>query len=122
MVKSFPTKTRRAGRFFGSQSRRSKALRKGRTAGQSSTVGYRLRRYVSILQMRQILLAPWPFQIRQHRKSRANALVQHAPAQRNKRGRGGKFTNRRARSDAPYPCTGHRAVATNAVNSYKLPL
>src|SRR5438105_12079653 len=87
MVKSFPTKTRRAGRFFGSQSRRSKALRKGRTAGQSSAVGYRLRRYVSILQMRQILLAPWPFRIPRPRKSPANALVQDAPARRSERGR-----------------------------------
>src|SRR4029077_15090622 len=73
MAKSFPTKTRLAGRFFGSQSRRSKAPRKARTAGQSSTVGYRLRRYVSILQMKQILLAPWPFRISRQRTSQTNA-------------------------------------------------
>src|SRR5437773_11054074 len=74
MVKSFPTKTRRVGRFFGSQSRRSKALRKGRTAGQSSTTGSRLLPCASISQMRQILLAPWPFRIPQRRRSRANAV------------------------------------------------
>ena len=74
MVKSFPTKTRPAGRFFGSQSRRSKALRKGRTAGQSSTTGSRLLPCASISQMRQILLAPWPFRIPQRRRSRANAV------------------------------------------------
>src|SRR5205823_14120985 len=70
----FPTKTRPAGRFFGSQSRRSKALRKGQTAGQLSTVGCRLLHYVSISQMRQILLAPWPFRIPQRRRSRANTV------------------------------------------------
>src|SRR6476620_8594167 len=74
MSKSFSTKTRRAGRFFGSQSPRSKAPRKARIAGQSSTVGRRLRRYVSISQMRRILLAPCPFQIPQRRRSRANAV------------------------------------------------
>src|SRR5947207_1873357 len=74
MAKSFPTKTRRAGRFFGSQSRRSKAPRKGQIAGQLSTVGYRSHRCVSISQTRQTLLAPWLFQIPRLRKSPANAV------------------------------------------------
>src|SRR5438874_385699 len=78
MVRSFPTKTRRVGRFFGSQSRRSKAPRKARIAGQSSTVGCRLRRYVSISQTRQTLLARWPFRIPQQRRSRANAVNDNA--------------------------------------------
>src|SRR5215208_6633983 len=79
MVKSFPTKTRRAARFFGSQSPPSKAPRKARIAGQSSTGGRRLPRYVSISPMRQILLAPCPFQIPQRRRSRANAVNDALP-------------------------------------------
>src|SRR5262245_57025441 len=79
MAKSFPTKTRLVGRFFGSRSRRLKAPRKGRIAGQSSTVGYRLRHCVSISQMRQTLLAPWPFQIHQPQRSRTNAVSDALP-------------------------------------------
>src|SRR5213080_3135186 len=85
MAKSFPPKTRPAGRFFGSQSRRSKAPPKALIAGQSSTVGCRLRRYVSISQTRQTLLTPWTFRLPQRRTSRANALVQDPPAQENER-------------------------------------
>src|SRR5947207_937964 len=79
MAKSFPTKTRRAGRFFGSQSRRSKAPRKGRIAGQLSTVGYPSHRCVSISQTRQTLLAPWLFQIHQRRRCRANGANDALP-------------------------------------------
>ena len=75
----FPTKTRPVGRFFGSQSPRLKALRKGRIAGQSSTVGYRLLRCVSISRMRRTSLAPWLFQISRLRGSAANAVNDTLP-------------------------------------------
>ncbi len=71
--------TQLAGRFSGSQSRRSKAPRKGRIAGQSSTVGYRLLRCVSISPMKQTLLAPWPFQIPRPQSSPANAVNDALP-------------------------------------------
>src|SRR6478735_1290191 len=74
MVKSFPTKTQQDGRFFGSQLPRLRALRKGRIAGQSSTVGYQLLRCVSILQMKRTLLAPWPFQILRPQRFPENAV------------------------------------------------
>src|SRR5258707_262660 len=78
-AKLSPTKTQPVGRFFGSQSPRSKAPRKGRIAGQSSTVGYRLLRCVSISPMKLTLLAPWPFQIPQPRRSSANAVNDALP-------------------------------------------
>ena len=78
-AKLSPTKTRLAGRFFRSPSRRSKVLRKGQIAGQSSTVGYRLLRCVSISQMKQTSLAPWPFQIPRPQRSPANAVNNALP-------------------------------------------
>jgi Predicted acid phosphatase len=51
----------------------------GTIAGQSSTVGYRLLRCVSISQMKQTLLAPWPFQIPRPRRSPANAVNDALP-------------------------------------------
>ena len=56
MAKSFLTKIRWGARSSGSPLPRWKAQRKGLTAGQSSTIGYRLLRYASISRMKRISL------------------------------------------------------------------
>jgi 5'/3'-nucleotidase SurE len=65
MARLFQIRIRWGARSSGSPSLRCKALPKGPTAGQSSTIGYRLLHCVSILPMKQILLEPWHFRIRQ---------------------------------------------------------
>src|SRR5215217_635486 len=114
MAKWSQAKTRQGGRFFGLPLHRSKAPQKGRTAGQSSTVGYRLPRCVSISQTKGTLLEPWPFQIHLRRRYPANAVNDHALPLRLNRSRlaEDRIEERKISARESSTWTAHGAVAT----------
>src|SRR3982751_5430499 len=127
MAKLSRIKIQPAVRFFGSQSPRLKALRKGQIAGQLSTIGCRLLRCVSISQMKQILRAPWRFQIPPPRRFLGNAVEHDAlplplplnlhplPEDRSRgSGRGRLSRGRNARSFTPRAAS--TLSATQAMN------